>query len=345
MEHYPSQKGFKMTAEWEKHSATWLAWPHDQTTFPDRVEKVEKKYVEIIKALSEGEMVKLLVLDERMKARVEEILKIAGANLSNLEFFVTNYADVWIRDYGPTFLKNKSTNQVASVKWNYNVYGEKFPDLLKDNDVFLNLSELANLEMFKPEINMEGGAIEVNGAGVLVTTKQCLQNKNRNPELGSSQIENVLKQQLGVEAIIWLEEGLVNDHTDGHVDDIVKFVNQNTILCAYEDDPNDENFKILETNYKILEDATDSEGKSFNLVKLPMPHMNYDDGTKAPVSYANFYIGNSVVLVPTYNDKNDAAALSIVSSFFPDRKVVGVDCRDLIYGGGAIHCITQQQPL
>ena len=339
----PLQLDFIMPAEWEKHSAVWLAWPYDKTTFPERVEKVEQKYAEIIKALSCGEVVKLLVLDEEMKKRAESVLKKAGVEMPQVIFFVTLYADVWIRDYGPTFIKNNK--QVASVKWNYNVYGLKFPDLLKDNEVFLNLKDAVGVEMFQPSIFMEGGAIEVNGQGTLITTKQCLLNPNRNPNLNIKQTEEYLKSNLGVNNIVWLEEGLINDHTDGHVDDIVKFVNEDTILCAYEDNPSDENFVILDNNYKVLEKSLDQNGKSFNLVKLPMPHMNYADGTKAPVSYANFYIGNKVVLVPTYNDPSDATALQIISSYFKDRKTIGIDCRDIIYGGGAIHCITQQQPL
>ena len=340
----PLKLGFKMPAEWETHSATWLAWPHDKITFPDRIEEVEKKFVEIIKILTEGEIVKLIVLDDEMKKRVENMLNLALVDKEKVVFYTTRYADIWIRDYGPTFIKHNQTGQLSLVKWNYNVYGEKFPTLLKDNEVFLNLKATLG-EMVKPDIFMEGGAIEVNGEGVLITTKQCLLNKNRNSNLNIEQTEECLKDNIGVSKIIWLEEGLTNDHTDGHVDDILKFVNKDTILCAYEGSELDENFKILDANYKILEVSTDQDGKAFNLIKLPMPHMNYDDGTKAPVSYANFYIGNSVVLVPTYNDPNDTLALEIIGSYFKDRKVVGIDCSSIIYGGGAIHCITAQQPL
>ena len=344
MENTPKNLGFTTPAEWAPHSAVWLAWPHDEITFPDRVEKVEKTFVEIIQAIHQSEPVNLLVLDERMQSRVRELLEKAEVDVSKIFFYITTYADVWLRDYGPMYIKNFTTTEKAWVKWEYNAYN-KFPTLLRDNEVFLNIKYKLEGDMFKPGIVMEGGSIEINGVGALVTTEQCLLNPNRNPNLSKDKIEDYLKDYLGVSKIIWLPEGIINDHTDGHIDDVLKFVNANTILCGYEEDKNDPNFKILDENYKILENSTDQDGKPFNLIKLPMPHMDYDDGTKAPVSYANFYIGNTVVLVPTFNDSNDAKALSIIESSFPDKKIVGINCRDLIYGGGAIHCITCQEPV
>lgn len=342
----------KIPAEWEKHSAIWLAWPHDTISFGSlnekdevldagRLGRVEQVYVSIIKNIHKNETVKLLVLNEGMKTRVGDMLEAEGIDMNRIIFYVTLYADVWTRDYGPVFVKQG--DKKAWIKWNYFAYGGKFPDLIKDDKIFLNLVDKVEGAMIRPNIFMEGGAVEVNGAGVLVTTEQCLLNSNRNPELSRVQIENILMKTVGVEKIIWLKDGLVNDHTDGHVDDLIKFVNKDTILVSYEEDETSPNFKNLNENYKILEEATDQNGQKFNLVKIPLPHMKYTNGEPAPASYANFYIGNDVVIVPTYNDINDEKALSIIQSYFPDRKVVSIDSRDLIYGGGAIHCITQQE--
>ncbi len=330
MSQVPKQLGFRMPAEWENHSAVWLAWPYDETTFPNRVEKAEASYCQIIKALQGSEKVELLVLDEKMKSHVVDLIKDA----SNINFHIIDYADVWIRDYGPTFL-NKDT----WVKWEYNAYGksedEYYTVLLKDNQVFDKLG--LSGQKFNPKINMEGGAIDVNGQGALITTEQCLLNPNRNPRLNKNQIESVFKDYLGVIKIVWLKLGLTNDHTDGHVDDVARFVSTDTVVCSDEENPVDENHKLLQENLEILK-------KDFKVISLPMPHMKYEDGKKAPVSYVNFYIANKAVLVPTFGDPNDQKALDIIQKCFPTRKVIGIDSRDLIYGGGTIHCITQQQP-
>lgn len=328
-----------MPAEWEQHRATWLTWPHDEETFPKRMVIVEQRYCEIIQALAEGEKIELLVLDEKMKTRVEGLLSDFKINLNQVNFHIADYADVWIRDYGPMFVLDKN-NSLAWIKAKYNAYGKAndpyYAVLLKDNDVFDKLSPAG--EKFNLKMVLEGGSIEVDGQGNLITTLQCLLNPNRNPNLTKEQIEENLKKYLGVKNIIWLKRGLTNDHTDGHVDDIARLVGPGKVLTCYEDNPADENYEILKENYEILTKL------SFEIIKLPMPHMNYADGTKAPVSYANFYIGNKVVLVPTFNDSNDVKALQIIQSCFSDRKVIGIDCTDIIYGGGALHCITQQQP-
>ena len=343
-----------MPAEWTIHNALWLAWPHDKISFgslnepegkPDteRLSRVEARYVEIIKAVYRDETVKLLVLDTAMEGRVKDMLRGSGVDNNKINFIITDYADVWIRDYGPSFVKNEKTGEIGAVKWNYYSYGGKFPTLLKDDKVFDNL-KAANF-LWRPGIFMEGGAIEGNGRGVLVTTEECLLNPNRNPELDRMKIEKILKDHLGVEKIIWLQKGLINDHTDGHVDDLVKFIEPNTIVCAYEDSPSDPNFEILEKNFEILKNSTDQNGNPFRLIKLPMPRMDYRDGNKAPASYTNFYIGNKTVLVPVFRDVNDELALNIIRSCFPTRKVVGIESTDIVYGGGALHCITKEEPL
>jgi agmatine deiminase len=356
----PKQQGFMMPAEWEKHSAVWLAWPHDVTTFTQGIDKAEHTFCQMIKAFEGSEKVEMLMLDNEMQSRVERMLQEFGVNLSNVNFHQMYYGDVWMRDYGPSFLRND-----VWVKWQYNVYGKAHEDaiywapLLKDNDVFDNLN--LHGQKFEPGIVMEGGSIEVNGKGSLITTEQCLLNPNRNSDLSREQIEKYLGDYLGVSKVIWLKRGLVNDHTDGHIDDIVRFVSESKILCCYEEDESDENYENLKDNYNTLVGSNDQDGKPFEVIKLPMPHMRYEEGhsvhssdeanspdelpEKAAVSYANFYIANNTVLVPVYNDPNDAEALEIIQSCFLDRKVVGIDCSNIIYGGGAIHCMTQQQPV
>ena len=345
----PKQLGFHMPAEWEEHSAVWLAWPHDKISFP-ALEKVENAVLKIIAAIAPYEQVELLVLNDEMFQRTSTLLQEAGVDLKKVTFHKVDYMDAWMRDCGPCFLKNPQSHETAWVKWTYNVYGEKFPDLLKDNEVMLKLRGEISARMFEPGIIMEGGAFDVNGQGTLITTEQCLLNPNRNPNLNREQIEKYLRDYLGVSKIIWLKQGLIGDHTDGHIDDVAKFVSANKILCAFEDNPDDENYQILQDAYQSLLKATDKDNKPFEVVKLPMAHLKYsadkpfEAGGKAAASYTNFYIGNEVVLAPTYNDPNDAKALEIIQSCFPNRKVIGIDCTDIIYGGGAIHCLTQQQP-
>jgi agmatine deiminase len=350
MKETPKNLGFVMPAEWEKHSAIWLPWPHDKISFP-KLKKVEDATVNIIKAIHEHEDVELLVLNEEMKKHACAKLEKAGVNLKKITFHVVDYMNAWMRDCGPTFIKNRETHELAWIKWNYNVYGEKFPELLIDNEAMLKLRGKISGRMFEPGIILEGGAIEVNGNGALLTTEQCLLNPNRNPNLSRDDIEKYLRDYLGVHKIIWLKKGLVGDHTDGHIDDIARFVGTNKIICAYEENQSDENYQILEDNYQALLKVTDNYNKPFEVIKLPMAHLTYSDdkpfdaGTKAAASYTNFYIGNKVVLAPIYKDPNDKKAIEIIQSCFPNHKVVGIDCSDVIYGGGAIHCMTQQQPV
>ena len=346
MQKTPKELGYSMPAEWEKHSAVWLAWPYDNTTFPNFISEVERSYCQIIKALEGSEKINLLVL-EKQKDSIMKILMDYGVDLDNITFFIEDYADVWTRDYSPMSLVNRNDNTKAYLKWEYNAYGKSddpyFSDLLKDNNVFSKILFGIGTKVFNPGIVLEGGAIEVNGNGTVMTTEQCLLNKNRNSSLNKDQIEGYLKNYLGIENIIWLKEGLINDHTDGHIDEIARFVKPDTILCAYEEDEKDPNFSILDKNFKELEKATDKDGNKFKIIKLPMPHMNYDDGVKAPVSYTNFYIGNNVILMSIFNDQNDKKAEEIIQSIFPNHKIVGIDCTKIIYGGGAIHCMTMQE--
>jgi agmatine deiminase len=331
-----------MPAEWEKHDAIWLSWPYDPLTFPDCVEKVEATYVQIIKEIHESERVNLFVKDQVMKEKVTRMLQAVGVDFEKITFFMFDYADVWFRDYGPTFIIN-NRRELAMVNWIFNCWGDKYDDLLKDKDIPQVINEKLLLPCFKPQIVMEGGSIDVNGQGALLTTEQCLLNPNRNPGLSRVDIEKYLKDHLGVTHFIWLKNGICGDDTDGHIDDLARFVNSTTIVCAYEEDPLDQNFAALKSNYEILKKATDQDGNQIEVIKLPMPGVVSDEYI-VPASYTNFYIGNTKVLMPTFNHKNDVIALEILQKLFPDRRVIGIDCTDLVKGYGTIHCISQQQP-
>lgn len=337
------EQGFCMPAEWEKHNAIWLAWPYDPTTFPDRVERVEEVYVQIIKEIHECEQVNLFVIDEPTKSKATKMFKAADISLDRIQFYVSDYADVWFRDYGPTFVKNQN-HELAMIHWDFNSWGEKYETLLKDRQIPSVIRQRMPVKCFKPGIVLEGGSIDVNGKGTLLTTEQCLLNENRNPDLTKKQIENYLREYLGADHFIWLKRGIFGDDTDGHIDDLARFVDPSTIVCAFQEDRNDVDYDVLEENYNILCQAVDQDGKELRIVKLPMPKVVSDEDERLPASYTNFYIGNQKVLVPIFDHKNDSKALAILQELFPTRKVVGIRCVDLVYGFGTIHCISQQQP-
>jgi len=339
----PRELGYRMPAEWCKHEAVWLAWPHDPETFTSGVEKVEEIYAQIVKLIHKDEYVNLFVKDEGMKKKTTDLFEKRKIDLKRIRFFQFDYADVWFRDYGPIFVRNKN-QELAMVHWIFNSWGEKYEELLKDGQIPHVISREMGLNCFEPGIVLEGGSIDVNGKGTLLTTEQCLLNKNRNPQLNKEKIEKFLQDYFGVNHIIWLRNGIAGDDTDGHIDDIARFVNPTTIVCAYEEDNDDENCEALRKNYEILLKSTDQDGKKLNIVKLPMPGNIRYNKKRLPASYTNFYIGNKTVLVPTFEHENDKLALSILQKLFPKRKVIGVNCVDLICGLGAIHCISQQQP-
>lgn len=340
----PRELGYSMPAEWEKHDAVWLAWPHDPATFPDRVEKVEEVYAQIIGAIHESEDVNLFVKDSAMKAKVVKLLDKKDVNLEKIHFFVFEYADVWFRDYGPIFVLDKTRGKLAMLHWVFNAWGEKYQELMKDAGIPSIINRKMRLRCFNPGIVLEGGSIDVNGRGTLLTTEQCLLNRNRNPDLSKKEIEQYLKDYFGVSNVIWLKKGIAGDDTDGHIDDIARFVAPSTVLCAYEEDSTDENYPVLKENYEILRESGDQDGNGLNIIKLPMPG-SVGEEQRLPASYANFYIGNKVVLVPVFGHETDKKALNIIQRVFPDRKVAGINCPDLVHGMGTIHCITQQQPV
>ena len=339
----PAQLGYQMPAEWTRHEATWLAWPQNKETWPGpRLEAVRGIYTQMIEALLPGEKVHLLVQDAKEQEELARHFKKRGTLSSNLIFHPLPHTDAWIRDYGPTFLVGPKGK--AWCKWIFNAWGGKYESLARDTEVFRKLTSQIPVPQFDIRIVLEGGSIEVNGAGTCMTTEQCLLNKNRNPQLRRTEIEEILKAHLGVSHVLWLHEGIVGDDTDGHIDDIARFVNSNTILAAYEEDAHDENHTILKENWERLERASDEKGKKWNLAKLPMPGKVADDGVRLPASYANFYIANDCVLLPIYEHRNDPEAVAILADHFPGRSIISIPCRALVYGLGAIHCVTQQEP-
>jgi agmatine deiminase len=340
----PADCGFFMPAEWEVQEGIWLSWPHDEETFPD-LKEVKKAYTAIIRTVCEHEKVHLLVNDEDDVREVTLLLSGSRGSIPlNLELHTLDYTDVWIRDYGPSFVVNREKGMVAMIDWKFNAWGNKYPSLLHDDNIPTLMNKELNLIVFSPGIVLEGGSIEVNGKGAVMTTEQCLLNRNRNPEYPKEDIERLLSEYLGCNHFLWLKDGIAGDDTDGHIDDIARFVNDRTIVCSVEDDRDDENFRPLMENFSILSRETDQAGVPLRVIPLPMPGRIGDDH-RLPASYANFLITNRSVLFPTFDHPNDRKAHAILASVFPGRKLVGIDCRALVNGLGAIHCITQQQPL
>jgi agmatine deiminase len=343
----PVELGYRMPAEWHRHGATWLSWPKDPETWPDRVPQVEEIFLQMMAALAPNETVNLLVNDQQTEQSVRGRCTFPGAD--NIRFHLISTVDSWIRDYGPNFLINDKRG-LAFNDWIFNAWGNKYAELKKDDSIPARLQGLLNAPRFEPGIVMEGGSIEVNGAGCVLTTEQCLLNPNRNPHLSRDDIEQCLKTYLGAERVLWLGEGIVGDDTDGHIDDIARFVSPNVIVCAFEEDPQDANYKLLQENLERLRAMTDSQGRAFEIVTLPMPGIVGGTSTdnrnldRLPASYANFYIANEVVLAPVFGHANDKRALETLRRLFPKRNVVGINCEPLVWGMGTIHCVTQQQP-
>ncbi|MEW6036263.1 MAG: agmatine deiminase family protein [Candidatus Micrarchaeota archaeon] len=333
---------YHMPAEWEPHEATWLSWPKDPLTFPEPVlPKVEQVYMEMMLALSPHERVHLLVDDEKAEEKVRKMLEERGPT-KNIYIHRIKTVDVWMRDYGPIFVRDRK-GMLLMTKWLFNAWGGKYEELLADNGVVDEISPMLAMDIIKPGIILEGGSIEVNGRGTLLTTEQCLLNQNRN-KMSKFQLEGYLKEYLGAAKVVWLKEGIAGDDTDGHIDDIARFVNPSTILCAYEEDASDENHLILKKNFEDLQKAKDQDRNPFDVRPLPMPGPVRSPQGRLPASYANFYIGNGAVLLPVFGHKNDEKAISLLEESFPGRKVVPINCEPLVWGLGAIHCVTQQQP-
>ncbi len=335
-----------MPAEWEPHEATWLSWPHKEASWPGRFEYTPPVFVAITKQLATTELVRINVADEAFAERVRKLLKAADVNLDRVRFHLNPTNDAWCRDHGPIYVVRavNGKRERAINDWGYNAWGDKYPPYDLDDVVPTRIAAEFGEMLFTPNIVMEGGSIDVNGRGTLLTTEACLLNPNRNPQLSKTEIGQYLKDYLGVTHILWLGDGIIGDDTDGHIDDLTRFVTPDTVVTVIEDDPTDANYEILQDNYRRLLTMKDQDGQPLNVVTLPMPAADYIDDQRLPMSYANFYIANEQVLLPTYRDANDARALEILQRCFPQHRVVGIDCKDLIWGLGSIHCISQQQP-
>ena len=336
-----------MPAEWEPHIATWFTWPRPEgISFPAKYETVPPVYSELIKHLVQVEEVHINVWNDEQELLAKNALRACHTPLDLVHFHHFPAYEPWCRDHGPIFIvrERNGLRERAIVDWDYNAWGGKYPPFDLDDRVPQHVARFRNLELFSPGIVMEGGSIEVNGQGTLLTTTACLLNPNRNPHLNQQQIERYLKDYLGVRHILWLGEGIIGDDTDGHIDDISRFTDPHTIVTVVEDDPQDENYEILNENLKTLKTFKDQDGQPFRIVPIPMPGIIQHEEQRLPASYANFYIANKIVLVPTYRSANDKRALETLQSLFPDRKVIGIDSTELIWGLGSFHCISQQEP-
>ena len=337
-----------MPAEWERHRGTWLTWPRPEgISFPDKYEPVPGVYAEFIRLLTTTEEVNINVWHADMEAWVRGLLAERGCPLERVRFHHFPAYEPWCRDHGPIFLTRRSAGgrpEAAVVDWGYNAWGNKYPPCDLDDAVPQHVARLRGLPLFSPGIVMEGGSLDVNGEGTVLTTESCLLNPNRNPDLSREQIEQYLRDYLGVSHVLWLGDGILGDDTDGHVDDLTRFVNPGTVVTVIEEDPADENHAPLAENRQRLATMTDQSGNPLRVVELPMPGRLEYDGQRLPASYANFYIANGLVVVPTYRVPNDARALEILQREFPNRRVVGLDSVDLVWGLGSFHCISQQEP-
>lgn len=340
----PKELGYYFPAEWEQHEATWLSYPHNQDSWPGKIETIVPSYNLFIKTLTEVETVHINVQDDTMEFLVKAALRAVGAFMVNLEFhqFATN--DAWCRDHGPAFLLNRrEPGRRAIVNWNYNAWGGKYPADL-DNKIPTLIAECMGMKTFNPDIVMEGGSVDFNGKGDVLTTTSCLLNPNRNPNLSQHEIERYLSDYYGIDNVIWLGDGIEGDDTDGHVDDMSRFIASDTILTAVEYDKNDANYEPLQQNLATLRRCRLANGKQPTIVELPMPKPVYYEGQRLPASYANFYIANGIVIFPTFKCDNDTRAAYVLEECFRDREIIGIDSTDIIWGLGSFHCLSQQMP-
>ena len=371
----PAALGFSMPAEWAPHRGTWLSWPHRESSWPGKFEPVPAVFVELVRRLAPHEEVHINVTGPEMAATVQALLNDVGSPVVDLgpvaeppkdgtalrgqspraaaptrravylHHNPTN--DAWCRDHGPVFLQRQTASgrkEEAIVDWGYNAWGGKYPPYEDDDVIPTRVGARYGIRVFHPGIVMEGGSLDVNGKGTLLTTESCLLNPNRNPTLSREQIEQKLRDFLGVTNILWLGDGIEGDDTDGHVDDLTRFVDERTVVTVVEDDPRDANYKPLKDNLERLRAMRDQDGRALRVVTLPMPPAMHHDGQRLPASYANFYIANGVVLLPAYHPATDKIAQQALQPCFPGRQVVLVDSRDLVWGLGSFHCVTQQWP-
>ncbi|HTL05267.1 MAG TPA: agmatine deiminase family protein [Gemmatimonadales bacterium] len=343
----PSALGFRMPAEWAPHRGTWLSWPHKEASWPGKFGPVPGIFAAIVAALVPHEEVHINVGDEALEQSARAELSRRGIALAQVRFHRHPTDDAWCRDHGPMFVQRPGSDGRAEqliLDWGYNAWGGKYPPFALDDAIPTRIAEELGLPVVAPGMVLEGGSIDVDGAGTLLTTEQCLLNPNRNPGLSRQQIEQRLGGYLGVEKVLWLGDGIEGDDTDGHVDDLTRFVAPATVVTAVEPDPRDPNHGPLRDNLARLRAMTTAEGTPLRVVELPMPPALFYEGQRLPVSYANFYIANGAVLLPGFDAARDAQARAVLQPLFPTRPVVTIDCTDLVWGLGAIHCVTQQWP-
>jgi agmatine deiminase len=345
----PHALGFRMPAEWETHEATWLGWPHEVTDWPGKFAPIPWAFAEIVRHLSQVERVYLLVENRAAESSVRSTLKKSGANLGAVDFFRVPTNRGWMRDSGPICVRNES-GEVACNNFLFDGWA-KYSNYKKDAAVLTKANRKLKRRVWQPvhkgrRVVLEGGSIDVNGRGTLLTTEECLLSKvqARNPGFTKDDYAEVFREYFDATNILWLKNGIAGDDTHGHVDDLTRFVNPSTVVTIVEDNPKDANYAALQENLALLKMMKDQDGRALRVETLPMPAPVYFEGFRLPASYANFYIANRIVLVPTFNDSNDRVALNILAGLFPDREVVGIACRDLVLGLGTIHCMTQQQP-
>lgn len=336
----PAQLGYRMPAEWAPHAATWLSWPHNRDSWPGKFEPVPDVWAHLVRTLAPHERVHILAGGSAVMADARARV----GNVPNVTLHDIRTNDAWTRDHGPTFLVGPPGSQPALVDWEYNAWGGKYPPFDADNAVPKQIAELQGRRRFVPGIILEGGAIDSNGAGTILTSEECLLNPNRNPELGRADMERYLADYLGARKVLWLGRGIAGDDTDGHIDELARFVSPRCVVAAVEPDPMDDNHLPLADNLQRLHKMTDQDGRPLEIVEIPMPRPMYHNNQRFPACYMNFYIANGVVVVPQFDDAGDGFALDTLQQLFPDRCAVGIRAVDLAWGLGAFHCITQQEP-
>jgi agmatine deiminase len=341
----PAELGYYFPAEFALHRATWLSWPHKEASWPGKIHTIYPNYSLFIKELTKSELVCINVNDEAMKLFAIDCLNKARVDLSRVTFYLNPTNDAWCRDHGPAFLINPDAEQKkVIVDWNYNAWGNKYPPYDLDDVIPTRIAEHLGLPVYHPGIIMEGGSVEFNGEGTVLTSTCCLLNENRNPHLKKEDIEKYLHEYYGATQVLWVEEGIEGDDTDGHIDDTVRFVNADTVLSVVEENKNDENYLLLQNNLRELSKMRLASGKQLNIVELPMPKPVIYENQRLPASYANFYIANGSVIVPVFQCSNDDKALQVIQRCFPDRNVIGINSTDIIWGLGSFHCLSQQEP-
>jgi len=341
----PAAAGYYFPAEFAQHVATWLSWPHNPDTWPGKIETIYSSYAEFIRVLTKGEDVHINVADAAMEAFARYTLARAGADLDRIRFFHHPTNDAWCRDHGPAFLVNPVAEiPKVIVDWGHNAWGGKYPPFDLDDVIPTRIAQAYGIPVYHPGIIMEGGSVDFNGTGTLITSTSCLLNPNRNPHLTKREIEQYLVDYYGVQQILWVDEGIVGDDTDGHIDDTVRFFSEDGVITVIEHSKADDNYALLQRNLKQLKAMQLADGRKLDIVELPMPEAIWYEGQRLPASYANFYIANRHVIMPTFRCGRDQEAIDILQLCFPDRTVVGIDSTEIIWGLGSFHCLSQQEP-